>query len=77
MPPKALKHFSKDMEIARTIEEGTADQELTLEIGILVKGAVLDPAPYNSGPRREAETGGCPCEAAKGDREGEGKKGEG
>ena len=42
LPPKAVKYFSKDMEIARTAEEGTAGQELTLEIGLLVKGTVLD-----------------------------------
>ena len=40
VPPKAVKHFSKDMEIAKTAEEGTAGQELTLEIGLLVKGTV-------------------------------------
>ena len=28
------------MEIAKTAEEGTAGQELTLEIGLLVKGTV-------------------------------------
>ena len=42
VPPEAVKHFSKDMEIATTTEEGIAGQELTLEIGLLVKGAVLD-----------------------------------
>ena len=42
VPPEAVKHFSKDMEIAKTAEEGTAGQELTLEIGRLVKGTVLD-----------------------------------
>ena len=42
VPPGAVKHFSKDMEIANTAEEGTADHELILEIGLLVKGTVLD-----------------------------------
>ena len=42
VPPQAVKHFSKDMEIARTAEECTTGEELTLEIGLLVKGVVLD-----------------------------------
>ena len=42
MPPEAVKHFSKNMEITKIAEEGTAGQDLTLEIGLLVKGTVLD-----------------------------------
>ena len=42
VPLEAMKHFSKDMEIARTAKESTADHKLTLEIGLLAKGIVLD-----------------------------------
>ena len=42
--PKITCHLSDsmDMEIAGTAGEGTAGQELTLEIGLLAKGIVLD-----------------------------------
>ena len=43
VPPEAVKHFSEDMEIAKIAEEGTADQELALEIGLPAKGTMLDP----------------------------------
>ena len=37
-----LRHFSKDMEIARNADAATDDHELSHEIGLLCKGTVID-----------------------------------
>ena len=37
-----LRHFAKDMEIAKNIDAATDDRELSHEVGLLCKGTVID-----------------------------------
>ena len=37
-----LRHFSKDMEIARNVDAATDDHELSHEVGLLCKGTVIE-----------------------------------